>query len=98
MQVDLVRQYRQQIADMKRLQDATIEQRLNPLQWFHSQQPSNTVTSSPIANVSPAILLNGDRHISYRVARSRLKAAIPEFYRSLELLRSYKVILALFII
>ncbi|CAO3597876.1 unnamed protein product [Absidia cylindrospora] len=67
MQVDLVRQYRQQIADMKRLQDATMEQQLNPMQWFHTQQPINTITSLPIANVSPAILLNGDCHISYRV-------------------------------
>lgn len=34
------------------------------------------------------------QHLNHKVARSRIKAAIYEFYRSMEMLKNYKVIIA----
>jgi SPX domain protein involved in polyphosphate accumulation len=41
-------------------------------------------------DLPPSLQYNGDQHLSYNVARSRLKKAITEYYRSLELLKHYK--------
>ncbi|KAG0172174.1 hypothetical protein DFQ29_008490 [Apophysomyces sp. BC1021] len=60
------------------------DQTYSPFKWFTSHKPS--VTSAP--HLPP--LNVGHHHISFNVARSRLKKALTEFYRSLEFLRSYK--------
>ncbi|KAI8340182.1 SPX domain-containing protein [Chlamydoabsidia padenii] len=92
MQLELVKQYRQLKAQRKRAQDDTLEQRLNPAHWFHTQKPLNATAPSSATIKSSTVIDEGDHRISYRVARSRLKAAIIEYYRSLELLRSYKIL------
>ncbi|KAI9300904.1 EXS family-domain-containing protein [Cunninghamella echinulata] len=92
MQLGLVRQYRNQLNEMHNHEDDTLEQRLNPMHWFHHYQkptkPNLENGSSPNSKIIP----QGDPNMSYRVARGRLKAAIIEFYRSLELLRSFKIL------
>ncbi|KAI8341091.1 SPX domain-containing protein [Chlamydoabsidia padenii] len=92
IQLELIKQYRRQLLALKQSEDGSFEQRLNPMHWFHPQKPLNSTIPTSAAS-PPAIVLDGDDyHISYRVARSRLKTAITEYYRSLELLRSYKVL------
>lgn len=64
--------------------------RLNPMNWFRRRGSNDS--DSTIPHLPSTVEYNGDHHISYNVARNRLKKATTEFYRSLELLKSYKVI------
>ncbi|KAI9499548.1 EXS family-domain-containing protein [Zychaea mexicana] len=76
--------------------------RCNPLRWFkrlrrcRSILTTSTTTKKPpfLANLStlpiPLRYATKNDHFSYQVARGRLKRALTEFYRSIELLQSYK--------
>ncbi|ORZ01299.1 SPX domain-domain-containing protein [Syncephalastrum racemosum] len=63
--------------------------------WFHRRR--KTTAEDDIlpefhnTHLSSTVDYSADRHVSYNVARSRLKKALTEFHRSLEFLRSYKV-------
>ncbi|CAO3628232.1 unnamed protein product [Cunninghamella echinulata] len=92
MQLGLVRQYRNQLNEMHNHEDDTLEQRLNPMHWFHHYQKPTKPNLESASSPNPKIIPQGDPNMSYRVARGRLKAAIIEFYRSLELLRSFKIL------
>lgn len=61
------------------------------MNWFKRRGSNDSDTTTHIPDLPSSIKYNGDHHISYNVARSRLKKAITEFYRSLELLKSYRV-------
>lgn len=65
MQLELIRQYRRQLLAVKQSEDEPIEQRLNPMHWFHSRKPLNS--TAPTSDSTPSILLDGDHHMSYRV-------------------------------
>ncbi|KAI9482526.1 SPX domain-containing protein [Zychaea mexicana] len=61
--------------------------------WFdwlnrHRNKPGNGMVPLQLPQVSSTIDYSADHH----VARSRLKKALTEYYRSLEFLRSYKVL------
>lgn len=66
MQVELVRQYRQRLSEVKHADDDTLEHRLNPMHWFHTEQPLNATAPSS-TTIAPTILPDGDHHMSYRV-------------------------------
>ncbi|CAO3633741.1 unnamed protein product [Cunninghamella blakesleeana] len=62
------------------------------MHWIHNYYKPTKPNSENISPSKPQIIPQGDPNMSYRVARGRLKAAITEFYRSLELLKSYKIL------
>lgn len=61
------------------------------MNWFRRRGSNDSNATTNIPDLPTSVGYNGDHHISYSVARNRLKKAITEFYRSLELLKSYKV-------
>ncbi|KAI7887595.1 SPX domain-containing protein [Mucor mucedo] len=93
MQVQLVRDFAEQLSHYGSAHDIISgDGRLNPMNWFKRRGSNDSdATTTDIPDLPSSIKYNGDHHISYNVARSRLKKAITEFYRSLELLKSYKV-------
>ncbi|KAG0745260.1 hypothetical protein G6F62_005015 [Rhizopus arrhizus] len=58
--------------------------------WFRRNSAGSTLAD--VTNLPSAVKYNGTQHLSYNVARSRLKKAITEYYRSLELLKSYRIL------
>lgn len=62
------------------------------MNWFKRRGSNDSDTTTHFPELPTSIQYNGDHHISYNVARNRLKKAITEFYRSLELLKSYKTL------
>lgn len=92
MQVQLVRDFAVQLSQHRTAHDIMAgEGRLNPMGWFR-RRGSNDSNATDIPDLPPTVQYNGDHHMSYNVARSRLKKAITEYYRSLELLKSYKIL------
>ncbi|CDS05005.1 hypothetical protein LRAMOSA07535 [Lichtheimia ramosa] len=64
--------------------------------WFNRLQPHRFSHQLPapfqLPQLSSTVDYTADHHVSYNVARSRLKKAITEFYRSLTFLSSYKIL------
>ncbi|CAO3697478.1 unnamed protein product [Rhizopus microsporus] len=60
-------------------------------QWFGRSDSVDSALTE-ISNLPDSIKYTNDQHVSYNVARSRLKMAITEYYRSLELLKSFKIL------
>ncbi|KAL7324200.1 Xenotropic and polytropic retrovirus receptor 1 [Mucor circinelloides] len=90
LQVQLVRDFAVQLSHLHSEHDIiSADGRLNPMNWFKGRRGSN---ESDIPDLPASVEYNGDHHMSYNVARSRLKKAITEYYRSLELLKSYKIL------
>ncbi|CAO3698897.1 unnamed protein product [Rhizopus stolonifer] len=59
-------------------------------QWFRRSSTDSTLPR--MSDLPPSVKYNGTNHLNYNLARSRLKKATTEFYRSLELLKSYKIL------
>ncbi|KAI8374053.1 SPX domain-containing protein [Choanephora cucurbitarum] len=88
MQVQLIHDFATHLTQMDVSHDID---GLNPIHWFRRRGSSDTnIVSENV--LPPTVKYTGDHHVSYNVARSRLKKAITEYYRSLELLKSYKVL------
>lgn len=82
MQLELVKQYRQQRARKKRAQDDTLEHRLNPVRWFHSQKPLNATAPSSTTILSATVIDEGEHHISYKVRKARIDTTVKSNYDS----------------
>ncbi|KAG0260556.1 hypothetical protein BG011_001829 [Mortierella polycephala] len=64
-------------------------------QQIMDEQNLNMAATDPIAYKNQLLLEDGKSHrqyLNHGVARTRIKAALYEFYRSLEMLKSYKVL------
>ncbi|KAF9137892.1 hypothetical protein BGX30_009797, partial [Mortierella sp. GBA39] len=65
---------------------------------FRSRDSRTTVDGRPVCSVSEhnQVVIDDEenrrQHLHHKVARSRIKAAIYEFYRSMEMLKNYKVL------
>ncbi|RCH84235.1 hypothetical protein CU098_001628, partial [Rhizopus stolonifer] len=88
MQVQLVRDFAAHLSQIDVSHDIMSADGLNPINWFRRRGSSDSNTTENA--LPPSVKYNGDQHVSYNVARNRLKKAITEYYRSLELLKSYK--------
>ncbi|KAI8982261.1 SPX domain-containing protein [Mycotypha africana] len=93
LQVKLVQDFAKQLEHESTSGDGVIHsgERLNPLNWFKRRGSTEEAMTSDGPTLPAPVKYNGDHHMSYNVARNRLKKAITEYYRSLELLRSYRV-------